>query len=101
MNDYERELMDASDRRAQAAIARMKWLPIESAPRDGTWILVFSPDGTLPGVARWNFDVQRFVSDLDYDEDDNLNSDAWANDWRVDWWMPLPEPPTAELERTP
>jgi hypothetical protein len=61
------------------------WQPIETAPKDGTWILAFSRTGSIPYVAQWK-------------------DDGWRNNhygdrepyWRfsvLDVWMPLPEPP--------
>jgi len=70
----------------------MKWQPIETAPKDGTYILVAGPSGYYSTplrveVCKWN----------------NANhKDNWrnhSNDWFTDGgedathWMPLPEPP--------
>lgn len=62
-----------------------KWQPIETAPRDGTLILTWSPCRAQFSVSYWD------------DEDA-----TWLSDWRQkghpQWvdashWMPLPEPP--------
>jgi hypothetical protein len=70
----------------------MKWLPIESAPKNGGWVMVHDAGHEPPVlIAHWH---KRFG--------------AWAGTvlttgrfvyWKnPTHWMPLPEPPTAELE---
>lgn len=76
----------------------MEWQPIETAPKDGRWVLLcgFDPDddpvygSTNPPavVAFWRED----------DWGDEWAYCFWDSDWRsfVDGpthWMPLPEPP--------
>lgn len=82
--------------RAEVEQLRAGWLPIESAPRDGTWILLWdhhrevavsgcwhdepernSPNGYEPGWSWWSAD------------DDLL---VWDGDGPT-YWMPLPQPP--------
>jgi hypothetical protein len=79
----------------------MKWQPIESAPRDGTKILGFSPEfgqrETLmgryqkgsPGYARW----EEGDGPLNYGWDwvEPISNSAFT--WEPTHWMPLPEPP--------
>lgn len=63
----------------------MNWQPIDTAPKDGTWVLLFGTPGVIPHVGRW----------LD---------EGWRNShygerepyWRfsgLTHWMPLPEAP--------
>ena len=62
----------------------MKWLPIESAPKDAPWWLVWSAYYGHPVVVTNRQD----------------NGTYWEGDWdfdvRATHWMPLPEPPTCE-----
>jgi len=68
---------------------RSEWLPIETAPKDGTEVLVFSPDVYYPvEIVTW--------------QKNPYNGDAWASARCVDGltisgrpthWMPLPPPP--------
>ena len=60
----------------------MEWQPIESAPKDGTWILTWTRDITnMEGpwlVVRWN--GKEWV-------------DAVAGFYEPTHWQPLPAPP--------
>lgn len=66
-----------------------QWQPIESAPKDGTFIMLImagnnphSNEPYIPAILRWLSD--RWGDD-DTDED-------WSN-WKPTHWMPLPQPP--------
>ena len=69
------------------------WLPIETAPKDGTQVLL---NGISDNTGR------RFVAHCYYDEaaecwrtaDDG--SKIWERNWTFTGWMPLPTPPTQE-----
>lgn len=62
----------------------MKWQPIETAPKDGTRVLL---GGTFYGDA-WEM-MTGF-----YQDGIGLKTDGAAGDWIVTHWMPLPAPPT-------
>lgn len=65
-----------------------EWLPIETAPKDGTQILAFARaklSGDFFGVTQWA------------DAEPAFNSVAgwfWEYAIRPTHWMPLPDPPT-------
>jgi len=84
----------------------MTWQPIETAPKDGTWIILGKPDWSVFLKARW----------VDVDGDDGpfkawvfqydgicLGVDDGVLGWQEDHddgampthWMPLPSPPEA------
>jgi hypothetical protein len=86
--------------RIEALEAARQWRPIESAPRDGTPVLVAVHDGDrrLVGEAYFNMFEER--------ADDPTGSWWWANEtpgeytdeaihmrWTITHWMPLPSPP--------
>jgi len=79
-----------------------EWMPIETAPKDGTEILGFRADQGV-FIFRWATDEELAERDMhgdpvgDYDED----FACWWHE-RLGWmedeltpthWMPLPEPP--------
>jgi len=55
----------------------MEWQPIETAPKDGTVIIVYAPD--FFQTAAWTDGIWTNASE------------SWLGD--VTHWMPLPEPP--------
>jgi hypothetical protein len=67
----------------------MKWLPIESAPRIAGRYLVASTCLNAVREARWQPKLGKWTFP------------SAQSSFMPTHWMPLPEPPTAELERTP
>lgn len=64
------------------------WQPIETAPKDGTSILVLA-DGFAPSVARWRAEMW-MTADMEGEyEDGELRN--W--EWNLTYWQPLPELP--------
>lgn len=59
------------------------WRPIESAPRDGAWILAVR-DGYIPETCCWQED--RWIVDKGQGEDVSYNPN---------WWQPLPSAPVS------
>jgi len=70
------------------------WQPIETAPRDGTSILVIQAGEFKPGVpyestvVAWS-SVDDFEGWLSCEDCGPVN----PRDWALTHWMPLPEPP--------
>lgn len=62
-------------------LARREWQPIETAPRDGTWVLCWGPD-CEHGIAWFP------------------PNPCWAEYPEYTHWMPLPEPPEALIARS-
>ncbi len=68
------------------------WQDIDSAPRDGTAILVYCPDADHPNIvlAHW----REFVGSPDPgDWHDWWDDNAPSIDTTVTHWQPLPAPP--------
>lgn len=63
----------------------MEWQPIESAPKDGTSIIIYPhTDGGDVGIASW---INSVLGDT---------AGSWRSDYDREWpthWMPLPLPP--------
>jgi hypothetical protein len=74
-------------------IPEQRWLPIETAPRDGSKVLVFAPDiyGALDPVPRWT------ITTAWYDAEP-VGSMHWCGSgltthFQPTKWQPLPAPP--------
>ena len=69
----------------------MKWEPIETAPKDGTRIDLWSRSERVPN-ARWDARRKAWVHDWlgDFDSIDEVRVDG-----NPTHWMPLPPPPEA------
>lgn len=71
------------------------WQPIETAPKDGTRILM-AVRGFVPAVAYWQNDRGVFdYLDAECMPDERAWQAMLANsfEWEPTHWMPLPEPP--------
>jgi hypothetical protein len=81
----------------QASNEAHGWRPIESAPRDGTWILAYGT--TYPGqeafsyVAKWSDDGFGGKVDMRWCIAGSYDNDAGWERVEATHWQPLPEPP--------
>lgn len=66
----------------------MIWMPIETAPRDGTPVLVW--DGTAMSVAYYSLIVKQWI---------DQNPTGWP-EYGLKLWHPLPDPPTVSQPLT-
>ena len=69
--------------------AEAGWLPIESAPRDATCILVWAPSWSTAAAGRWDVDAWT----------DKSMRNRFYN--QPTHWMPLPPAPTATTGSSP
>lgn len=83
-----------------------EWQPIETAPKDGTEILVFVPFVTGPAivVVHWTDDGSSTRDDFE-DEPDGEGwtepHDGYVGMWDdASHWMPLPKPPSSHSDTT-
>ena len=66
-----------------SALRQMRWQPIETAPKDGTHILVEGGEAYWRSGGPWfSCSAQRYI------------------EWSPKSWMPLPSPPPTEGEST-
>lgn len=99
-----------AEARALAALLRgVVWQPIETAPKDGTRILLASSAVSEAGKpAEWTISVGQWVPEFEiasYPDDGLLYRGAWSDFTVASWgyqeftelspthWMPLPAPP--------
>lgn len=75
----------------RCSILDEQWQPISRAPKDGTWVLLYSPDcETGPFIGQW------------HDDEGQPDGGAWWGDAESSWpidadpshWRQLPKPPT-------
>lgn len=77
---------------ARAAIEAMReWQPIATAPRDGRDVLLYVSDPGYPNirfqvVGHWHSGARQHWSWSGFSQPDDFNC-------KIEWWMPLPEPP--------
>jgi hypothetical protein len=79
----------------------MEWQPIDTAPKDGTEILLYQPDGDLTRIAGWvdtSEEVQELVSkkgNRETYEWVKRESGYWDADgiWNPTHWMAVPPKP--------
>lgn len=94
----------AEVRRLRALASRAGgWLPIDSAPRDGTQVFVYAPGETLfPTAAEYKSSAYfaKEYGDAGYMDEGWYWSYGYPNDMHEETitpthWQPLPEPPAA------
>lgn len=88
----------------------MQWKPIESAPKDGTWIVAITPESIEDGrpspfvfTTRWIETKVAYWEQEDADTQKRVIKDEshWADYESPTHWMPLPDPPTDEFITLP
>lgn len=79
----------------------MEWQPIETAPKDGTRIFVWQPDGRWRTNSASHGDRGEHVQVVYWHNPYNSNSEGfWVGGtsgraYRPTHWMPLPSPPSS------
>jgi hypothetical protein len=91
--DYQKEIITALQDASQSKDA---WLPIESAPRDGTYILAMEKWSDSPAIVKFRNNKWAQYSDGMPVEDLDANILCLHEEGMV--WQPLPAAPKAEQE---
>ena len=71
-----------------------EWQPIETAPKDGRSLLLYSPSYNGPAGPIW---VGNWVND-DVEHAFECMWGVFGVDYPATHWMPLPDPPTAKTD---
>ena len=87
----------------------MEWQPIETSPKDGTWVLLYGGETTEDDYCDAGvFKSRPVVGKYSEEYDDILEASIgswdicyWDGDWRTGYakpthWMPLPAAPPKE-----
>ena len=68
-------------RQVEKKANEFKWQPIATAPKDGSYVLVYDPDVGFPYTCTW-----------EYGEWTEASGEQYMT-FKPTHWMPLPEPP--------
>ena len=73
-----------------------KWMPIETAPKDGTTVLVSPPTWQVRACSTAHYNADRYAKKPRpfWERDDALRLISISRDTPPTHWMPLPHPPT-------
>jgi hypothetical protein len=73
----------------------MTWQPIETAPKDGTHVLVYPPtwNNKKASIAAWSDDNCAKNPRPFWKRDDDLGQVSRSRSCETTHWMPMPEPP--------
>lgn len=81
----------------------MEWLPIESAPKDGTRILLASPETVTVGwwseTGDYSYSTGKHGPPCWYGEawvDYDHNASGWPDDEQPAWWAPITPVPARQ-----
>lgn len=75
----------------------MTWQPIETAPKDGTRVLLFCPAQIGIVVGHWcNNSYHKKPRPYWTNDQENLWGVATTRGYQPTHWMPLPQPPAKE-----
>ena len=74
-----------------------EWQPIETAPKDGTWVLLYSPDNE-PSVATCCWESLNYNWAPQWVWGSKQRADFRGGFYGATHWMPLPEPPRLDRQ---
>lgn len=74
----------------------MEWMPIESAPKDKSVLLLMG--GKFPSVGQWDSQPFNYRAHPYWrSERGHIFGKTWDRENQPTHWMPLPEPPKEKL----
>ncbi len=72
-----------------------EWQPIETAPKDGSEVLLFSP---VKNVVYIGYHTKHATQPHEGWVMSQFNVDPYFTSWHPSHWMPLPPPPSSGLD---
>lgn len=101
-HDGDRPRAPQSEPLAESGVAvprAPRWEPIETAPKDGTEVLVASPGRHHQPADRSYVAAARYHDGEGWYEVNNDPTDIWGGPLYPTHWMPLPLPPSPSQDR--
>jgi len=108
------EDIQADIEKALREAVEARWLPIESAPKDGSHILAYGEEPCRGGgfhvrETYWAFYGKGSIAKAAFDRGEGPSGrwewgepiHNWSSSWKPTYWMPLPAPPAAIREDQP
>lgn len=75
-------------------VDRIAWRPIETAPKDGGFMLLYCAEDKSRWLASWQGGQWYGVDDLGLTRQGHSHGDPdYVTGWFITAWMPLPDPP--------
>jgi hypothetical protein len=100
--NYRDEVIDRKNDTIEELEAKQEWQPIETAPKDGTWILLYCSQQKVAISGMWHVEPDLFTPDVHEPGWSDWVSDndyiMWDSGYSPTHWMPLPEPPMRNEE---
>lgn len=82
-------------------VSRMCWRPIDTAPKNGVFVLLYCAEDRSRWLASWQGLRWHGVDELGLTREGHSFGDPdVVTGWAVNAWMPLPDPPYTETADT-
>lgn len=97
--DYLRDLIAAAFQHPEFVAQLDRWLPIESAPKDGSEVLLADSDSVASGFYHDGSECYGHRGKAGFFCEEDRGNLLTASNFHATHWQPMPEPPRASLGR--